>query len=496
MGQPPIFLSGFPLEMLLRVATHLPLQDRLVLSSTSSHFRRTLAPTVFRAISFTNLNEFDTNSFDRVTFTYGNHVQHLRFKCLLFPNRKRQSPANEQNEDQGEVVIEEGMEDDEEWDDEEEEEEEEIIDEDEDGGMWKNWKKLDNQLSETAISLLQGKKLPHVRSFTVEFVPERNFRGETWVHDEYDVRGTIYISQAIETMEDVAASETEFLWRSTMAEVWRAIALNPSITSLEIRALPPNYTTAWYEAPWVNFLSRLERLSIGLWGGDNSAGWRSNTTDGYIDFLSGLKDHFYNHAQNLQSLEIIADAGSAYGGSEFLFVHYSPLNFGVENMPKLRQVRLHNCFHDELLREFIRGHSTTLESVDLVNCRGPGMEDSEVTSWADLFEATRRSKPLRLNHFAVTNGFVPMTHEEEYGQISKNPDKETKKAAREAKMVRERMKADPSLKLFHYGYVDDKYGMVFSGWDVIVKRFKLGKDQIEYNLLMDLVKENIARTTL
>ncbi|KXS09714.1 hypothetical protein M427DRAFT_63617 [Gonapodya prolifera JEL478] len=482
-------LSDLPPEVLMAVASHLPLEGRLALSSTTSGFRHILASAVFRAITVSNLDGYDRDSFARVTSTYGGHVEHVHFRCLLFPNRE----PSESNSDANipEMEISSGGADadvdggDDEWEGESNDETDQANDAQES-------KRPENQLSATAVALLRGDTLPHVRSLTVEFVPESDFEGSEenkWVEDEYQVYGTIYISQAIEDMDDVAKAEKTFGWRDTMARVWRSISVNQVISVLEICTLPPNITTAWHEEWWSRFLGRLERLTIGMWGGDNGAGWKSNTTEGYLDFLERLDDYFFVHGQNMRFLHIVAHEGNPFGGSDFL-LNYASWNLGVRCLPQLQHLRLQNCFHDEHLRDFLRGHMNSLESLHFINCMAPGMLEPDVSSWAEFFTVILESGPSVLKSLVVENNSVPLTHEEEFnvepkwGNLGEPED---------VRRVRERLKADPTRKLFHYAYLDDKYGMVFAGRDVIVNRFLMGEDQAAYDRLMEVVKANAAR---
>ncbi|KAI8803465.1 hypothetical protein BJ742DRAFT_683194, partial [Cladochytrium replicatum] len=63
----------------------------------------------------------------------------------------------------------------------------------------------------------------------------------------------------------------------------------------------------------------------------------------------------------------------------------------------------------------------------------------------------------------------------------------------QAKRVRERMKADPELRLFHYAHLEDKYGTVYATRELIVKRFDIDQDQGDYDHLMLIVNTNAAR---
>ncbi|KAJ1549165.1 hypothetical protein HK405_008762, partial [Cladochytrium tenue] len=197
------------------------------------------------------------------------------------------------------------------------------------------------ELSTTVAALLRGALFPSMDTLVVVFHPHNEFRGDRWVDDEYKCGGSIYISLAYEDLHAAAVAEEKFRWRRLMAQVWREIAANTKIRSVEIVTLPPNITTAWADAAWPTFVGNLERLTIGLWADDDGAGCQSNTTPGYLQFLEEhLATFFFDNARGLQYLAVIAHKDNPFGGSFYSNGTHSA--FGKTNMPHLKELRVHN----------------------------------------------------------------------------------------------------------------------------------------------------------
>ncbi|KFY08445.1 hypothetical protein V491_08441, partial [Pseudogymnoascus sp. VKM F-3775] len=59
--------------------------------------------------------------------------------------------------------------------------------------------------------------------------------------------------------------------------------------------------------------------------------------------------------------------------------------------------------------------------------------------------------------------------------------------------IRQKLKANPVLKLFGYANLSDKYGSLHNDATENADQFINGDDQRAYDRLMDLVRENVAQ---
>ncbi|KAI9360866.1 hypothetical protein DFJ73DRAFT_815255 [Zopfochytrium polystomum] len=362
-------LDSLPVAVLDAIANALPSSlDRCVLSTVNSRLQTALAPSIFCTVRATNLDT-DAGAIAAVASAHSHTMRTLHLQCKLFGNSD--SAAGEASNDEEEPV-----------------------------GV--------SHLSATAAALLSGQLALNVTAVTIEFLPHRNYETPWWVDN--DDGTSINIAYRHEGMEDASAAEAQFHWRRTMAALWRAIARNPSIRSLTIRSLPPTITTAWCEDAWPTFIGRLERLSIQMWGGQlNGTNCHAIMMDGYGPFLSDhLTRYFFNHAQELRALELIAHSSGCYGGQNYFFG--APTSLGESNMPRLRSLKLHNTFIDKPLLDFICAHAATIESLSLTECMASGLlnvgSESDL-SWADFFDGIVQSSPASLTDLVIINRKFP-----------------------------------------------------------------------------------------
>ena len=430
----------------MEVADFLPLADRLSLSTTSRSWREILVPKLFTILRVTNRNE-DQEILNTVLNKYGDYVHQLYFECFLYPDEDPDS-----DEDDNSEVSKQG------------------------------------DLPNLICRLIGGDDLPVTcRTLTVDFKPEDNFEGEGWGADQ----GSIYIHDEAEDEDSIAVSEGNNQWRANLVQAWTLIATNRSTRRLSIVNLPPKATSAWFTAEWHSFLGQLEELSIGIWGGDNGAGWHSNTTDGYLDFLFQLGNYFFHHAQTLKRLYIKADAENPYGCEGF---RHAALGLAATDMPVLKYLYLENCFIDPALISFLQAHAKKIRELHLENCLSAfesGMATNPVT-WAEFFGAIRTSAPI-LDELRVHINAAPLTSEEQFHGDEQNgpdgayilPDDEPDDVKAVRRAVREEGRT-----VFPYYHLDDKYGMVFANEEVTIERFEGREDQNEYDALLELVQEN------
>lgn len=58
--------------------------------------------------------------------------------------------------------------------------------------------------------------------------------------------------------------------------------------------------------------------------------------------------------------------------------------------------------------------------------------------------------------------------------------------------MRRALEENPDRRLFAYGFLDDKYGMLFEDEDTNFSAFQEGKDQASFDTVMQTVRANAA----
>ncbi len=442
-------LNQLPAELLRQICGYLPLEDKLRLSCASSQLRSFLIPDVFRTLRFTNLRR-DEAAITGVLSRFHQHVKKLCFQFHLF-NLGRESDQESSRPSSNDAF---------------------------------------KFLSETAARLLRGEALPKVGSIIVQFVPEEDFEQGDWGGGQ----SSIYTFESSETQQEAQERETQSPWRAVMKEAWESLETNPAIKSLEITSLPTVMSTAWCSDAWKDFLGRLEHLSLGVWGGDNGAGWEANTMDGYTDFLGTVTGRFFlDHLISTTDLSIVARANNPWGGEG---MHHAPLPLTPQQLPNLQRLHLTHCIIDPPLTEFLASHATTLTELCLTGCTscyGDNLADNGIP-WSFFFTSLADSNPV-LQNLTITYGVVPLTQDEwspkpgmkdpETGAFIPPPDE-----AEPVRLLREKVKKQDGFILFPYITLDDKYGMVFENEDMNLESGQMGDDYAAYQRLWDIVQKN------
>ncbi|KAJ1551432.1 hypothetical protein HK405_014527 [Cladochytrium tenue] len=407
-------LPQLPHDVLLSITSFLPIaRDRAALGSACASLRSAMEKSLFSCVRCSS----ETTDADAMLLAsrFGRHVRRLRFECLILGNALVKYNYNEDDdEDDDDDIYYNNNEDDNdkeddndndndndneddsdnEDDNDNDNEDDNDIDEDDSGGNpEKVFRKIQDtnyarstQLDTTVAALLRGELLPNMNSLVVVFSAH-------WPRSDYV---SWYRS---ETWDNAAEAEEVFQWRRLVASMWRNIAANPFIRSLEIVSLPPIRNTAWADAAWPSFVGRLERLSIGIcshYGGVvGSVG-----SSAYGDFLrQHLTTVFFVNARNLLSLEILADERIPYGGV------YIKSALGISNMPHLKDLSLHNCGIDVELLEFLRSHSHVIKSLHLVQCTAAALRLDKLT-WAAFFNGMSASHDPVLSEITRTREYV------------------------------------------------------------------------------------------
>lgn len=425
-------LSSFPLDLSLLVLRYLDHGDKIRMSSTCKAYRAQLVPDIFRTIRFTNDADIALSALAAVE-AYGACTTRIEFTCESGPEDKSTAAT----------------------------------------------------LVPAASKLLNGSLTPNLHTISIKFVFD--FNGEEgWDNNPYSqMDSSIYVFECVETEEYARKSEEKFIWRAVMNETWQAVSINEYARELIIDDLIPKWTSAFRTDEFRQFLSRIESATFNIFGMESGAGWQVNTVRGYVDFLSHLDEHFLHHMKKLKNLHIKASDPIGLEGR-----FHIPLALKASDLPALESLKLENCFVGRELSSFVQGHTQGLKTLDIKECisggDGFGMAENSMY-WAKFFDDIYIAKPM-LTGLIVGDGLAPLTTEEEFN-LPPDPAADHQLI----QDIRQRMKTNPSMKVFGYGSLDDKYGMFFLDADLNVEEFLKGTDQRAYDRLMGLVHENNAR---
>jgi hypothetical protein len=422
-------LSALPQELHLDILNYLPTADKIRLSATCKAYRAQLLPQIFTTIRLTNTPAQAESALAAVR-AHGQYTTRLEVTCRCDAEEEVVPPV----------------------------------------------------LTPAAAEVLRGCLTPNLRTVQLRFGFELD-SGDEW-DDNPEASGgeSIYIFEAVEEDDYVLEREQQWKWRALIKETWCALAANQSVRELILDSFIPKWTSAFRTDEFRRFLSRLESAVFNILGLDNGAGWRTNTSYGYIEFLSTLDASFFRHMSGLKRLHLHAADPLGLEG-----MHHIPLALKEGDLPLLETLKLEDCFVGPELVAFIRSHARVLRSLDIARCvsagSGFGMADNPLY-WAEFFDQVYEAKSS-LVELIVGGGRVPLTRDEEFDHdydYTNEPD--------EVREIRRKLKADSRLKLFGYAYLDDKYGMFFLSEEENVDEFNKGVDQRAYDRLIGLVEEN------
>ncbi|KAM3416527.1 hypothetical protein BST61_g8117 [Cercospora zeina] len=290
-----------------------------------------------------------------------------------------------------------------------------------------------------------------------------------------------------ESEEDISEHEQSVAWRATMNEAYRALATRTGVKTLRLCEVVPRGCSVSYAHKWQQFLHSVRDFSIELWGGDNGAGWHSNTQPGYDDFIQNMNKFFFRHLGSAERVTFTADDQNPIGMEPNF--HHSPTPFQANDMPKPKHLTMEHFFIDPALANLITSHSQQLESLTLKNCfASPGVSAAHPYTWEEFFKSIRDTTPI-LTSLTLTNDRVPLTDAEEFHGADAAVQPSEHEAA-ENKSIRRNLREDPKLRLWPYDFLDDKYGMVFCDREQNVSAFESGADQGEFEALMRVVENN------
>ncbi|EHK24797.1 uncharacterized protein TRIVIDRAFT_215676 [Trichoderma virens Gv29-8] len=425
-------LSALPQELTLQIFQLLEVGDKIRLSATCKHYRAQLAPEIFKTIRLTNDERVAQSALAAIE-AHGEYTTRIEFKGHCEYDSDRTEPA----------------------------------------------------LPPAAARVLQGHLTPNLRTVSLGFTFDFE-DGDEWDEGHPDASGgmSIYLFEGEESEEYVRERERTWQWRALMNETWQALIANIHVRELILDKLIPKWTSTFRTEEFRQLLSRLEFATFNILGTDNGAGWKTNTVWGYVAFLQELDTSFFHHMTGLKHLTIRAKDPLGLEG----FRHI-PLALKPEDLPLLESLKLMRCFVGPELVSFIRGHKQVLKSLDVKECVSAGESGSADNgiSWAEFLDQVYEAKPA-LTELIAGGGRAPLTREEEF-----TPDYQFKDEPEDIQEIRRKLKADPRLRLFGYGSLDDKYGMFFLDEDANEEEFKSGNDQKAFDRLMGHVNQNAAK---
>lgn len=459
----PISPVNLPDEIQLATINHLTFQDLNSLSSTCHFYRQFLVPHIFRCVKLREHAGSGAAVKALIEKGYAVHVKELKFVAH----------ADEEIEGASDLEEKEAEESVTKWREEDEENEEDDGD--------KPAANLLSPESEDVLSHLV--RFPHLETLSIKF----DFDIANWMESIH-----IFMDEEIE--DECVGAERFTHWRKLMLRTFTSLVRNDpgSFSSLEVLNLPSVTVSIYKSREFIRLLGSLKSFKLNLFGGDNGAGWHINTQHGWVMWIPKLKDFFFDHLTNVETLTFEAPEEGPIG----LEGHrHAPLPFAKGQMPHLRSLALKCCFIEPPLVGYLAQQleARKLEELYLRHCHSSRFENEYVSNaitWADFFQALSRTKPRSLRTLVmVDEGCYP--NETEIRIVGYDEQEDDA----EVMEVRGQLEAGKTKgrKLFSYVSLDGKYGMVFPDEEDNRKAFLEGKDQRAYDDLMARVRSNASR---
>lgn len=235
----------------------------------------------------------------------------------------------------------------------------------------------------------------------------------------------------------------------------------------------------------------MEQFTISFYGGDNGAGWKTNTSEIWCAFVAKLDSFFFVHLSHTTSLALEATKEGPLGLDG---MHHGPLVLRKEHTPLLKSLHLKYIILGPELRDFLVGHANMLEEVHMHNCLAE--TDTRLTNsglhWADVFDALASAKPGRLRALLITEDCpAPLSNEVGYSNnfYSKIDEKDEEKVDKEIEEA-EKAVEEGKGRVWPHVTLDDKYGWLFEDEEENFISFREGNDQRAFERLMDIVRKN------
>ncbi|KFX90198.1 hypothetical protein O988_08295 [Pseudogymnoascus sp. VKM F-3808] len=405
--------------------------DHITTCATCKAFRTQLSPEIFKTIYFNN-GEASAKSALAAVESYGEYTTRIEFICDSKSDDELTTPA----------------------------------------------------LPLAATKLLNGHITPNLRTVQLEFYFDFGDDEEWDDNPDNDSWVSISVFGAVEDDDYVRESEQSWQWRALMKETWDALAANNYVRELIMNEFIPKWTSTFLTVKFRLFLSRLESATFNIFGMGNGAGWHTNTTQGYCEFLSALDDSFLRHMTGLKHLHIKAWDPLGLDGDRHI-----PLALRPTDLPVLESLKLENCYVCPELVSFIQTHAQVLRSLDVNGCISGGYQQDmwrNPVTWAVFFDEIYQAKSS-LVELKANGREVPLSSDLQRDYYASEEE------FADVRDMCQKLASNPKLKLFEYRYLWDKYGMDIESWGENAERFNIGDDQRAYDRLMGFVEANAAK---
>lgn len=295
------------------------------------------------------------------------------------------------------------------------------------------------------------------------------------------------------------------LYRLALRSILNSISVNdvskkPSF-HLKLYNICPYHSIAFHSNSWKIFLSNVTSFTLYLKHYDNSLCWNMNMHLRAADLAPDVGKYFFDSLERVQSFNLYCDL---LCGPDELMQPLEPPFPSNRIWRDLRHVSFKETFICTRTVEFLQAHLDTIETIELVDCFAPKVDDIEgnrCESWQSFFKCLADAEPPRLHsmriHYIYRNeddllrsygqSAEEQQRKEEARKILRQQEEDLKQMEDEIERARveERQK-----KLLAYYDEDDTSGVVAEGEEMIVSKFLNGKDHEEWLRLVDVMQEN------
>ncbi|MCJ1371813.1 hypothetical protein MMC20_003033 [Loxospora ochrophaea] len=267
-----------------------------------------------------------------------------------------------------------------------------------------------------------------------------------------------------------------------MAMTFDALSFNkqPCMKELEVRQIIPREVSSFRKKAFHDFLGTLKTFTLSVctlsvWAADDDTNRKSNTSTGYVTFISNFDVFFFDHLANVTHLDFRAHEDGPIG-LETLTGDIS-LALYPNQMPLLESVYFENMFICLEPVHFLKAHSNTLQLISLHECCGSinGYTKSE-NRWEFLFTTLSNVEPRALRQVEITNESAPYQWRNE--------------SEEEVERTRKMLEEDSNKRIWPYKTLDQWNGLLRNDKHENWEAFLRGEDQRAYERLMKIVETN------
>ncbi|KAI4113185.1 MAG: hypothetical protein LQ345_005776 [Seirophora villosa] len=290
---------------------------------------------------------------------------------------------------------------------------------------------------------------------------------------KYDDFEDVMQRYAEETEQQIIEAEGKRAWRALQKQVFDAITTKDSNKSRElvVKTCPLKATSLFGSDQMNQWLAQLQSFSFQVRARDEGAGWCTNTFYCFHQYVEKLDHYFFNALTNVTRLTISGHEDGAVG---LTAMHQALVPLKPEHVPKLRELEMRWYFIQETFVDFLKAHSTTLETSGAYedwDINEPLPEDERC--WHRFFHTYAASKPSALRHVTVVPEDVPLELDDETVQLQEDWKKQGKER-----------------RAFAYAQIDSKYGMLVEDDDENTWALRRGQDMEGWQELLAVVRAN------